>query len=93
MSWERLSTNAEREELVMTEKPRTASSANAMKFWVLVQHDEVSVLHQAERPNGKAEPGERMKQVLGPFANKEDAKEKADWYYSRTLKAKVERAG
>jgi hypothetical protein len=63
------------------------------KWWVVHQHDQVTVVKSDEAPSAEIEPGDRIKRLLGPYTSEADAQEVADSTYSRTLRAMAERAG
>lgn len=67
--------------------------AARQKWWILQQHDQVTVVSANEQPKLEHVAGERMKALMGPFKTKDEAERRAATTYSRTLKAKSERNG
>lgn len=65
--------------------------APSRRFWVLMHHQECSVVEASERPTTKVDAGERQKRVKGPYATKDQAQRVADEYLGRTLKAQAGR--
>lgn len=63
----------EGEELYMAEKVHRPHGSSGTRFWVLQQHDEVTIVQAQEKPSVTVEPGERMKRVRGPYRSREDA--------------------
>ncbi len=57
------------------------------RFWVVQQHDQMTVVESAERPSKVVEKGQRVKKLHGPYTSKSDAQERADHLESRTLRA------
>lgn len=64
--------------------------AAGQPFWLLQQHDNFQVVESREAPSVKVEPGERMKQVFGPFAKRSEAEATMKTMEGRTLRAKRE---
>lgn len=71
----------------------TKLSAAGRRWYVVHQHHQVDVVHADKRPDTTVQKGERAKVVHGPYATEEEARKRADWIYSRTTKARLERAG
>jgi hypothetical protein len=76
----------------MAEK-KAKPAGDARRWFVVHQHHQVDVVHSNERPETKVAKGERAKVIHGPYATEEEARTRADWIYSRTTKARLERAG
>jgi hypothetical protein len=69
-----------------------ASSSQSSRYWVRQQHEEITVVQQAEAPEGGFVRGERGVRVFGPFATMEAAQAFRDKEYARTLTGYFERA-
>ncbi len=63
------------------------------KWWVVHQHDEVTVVNSEEIPSTEVKAGERFKRIHGHYATREEAQERADAIYATTFKGMMEKAG
>ncbi len=82
-------TSAEREELRGLLVATKATAHASMRYWVVQQHDEFTIHHQAERPDTKPVDGERLKMSHGSYATREDAQKRVDAMVKRTLRHMV----
>lgn len=72
---------------------RTRAAGGRPRFWVKHQGQEVRLIEQEERPEALAKDGERAIRLLGPFKDKDAAKEMADRITKRTTRWQAEREG
>jgi len=69
----------------VAEKSRGPTEARHAMYWVMHQHDDVTVIESRERPSSDPVEGERRIHVRGPFKTREDAERAADKIHARTF--------
>lgn len=75
------------------EAKKRVDSASHQRWWVVQQHDEISVLQASERPNTEPVKGERARSAFGPFRAKDAAESRANDMRTMTWAYRAQNGG
>jgi len=74
-------------------KAQQTHTSGREKWWIFQQHDEFHVEKRVGRPEVENKERERIWALHGPFDSEDLAQKRKEELYSRTLKARAEKAG